>query len=359
MSFHPNMVGRLFGETPWFASDMTRWWFGKWGKWYSSSGYARRAFKPILRDSLPRQMEGLLPEQRNERLNCIENQFIAILWFIGKSLNYKVYHKYSKHALNSLFPGLNSTDLDFIVNMPPYDRKRRAHPVGVILQVVMNHEMLKKYCYASKPFGRPLEEDVQSFYQRIKNKKDSAYSIRCAIGNDFHNKTSGIRIRAITPIAKDKEAMERIMRMLDGVGNQQVCEKNAKLPSLNAKLIRNARKGNLGEVNDLIKAGADIDSWDNHSKTSLFWAARNGHVEVVRALLKARADVNAQDNHGRTPLMEAALQGHIEIVQALISAEADVKMLDMDNMTAFALIKKRFFKPKNYAAIKAALKASK
>lgn len=52
----------------------------------------------------------------------------------------------------------------------------------------------------------------------------------------------------------------------------------------------------------------------------LIWAAENGHLGEVEALIKAGANVQARDD---SALQQAACKGHLQVIEALIKAGAD------------------------------------
>lgn len=64
--------------------------------------------------------------------------------------------------------------------------------------------------------------------------------------------------------------------------------------------------------------------------TPLHDAAANGHVEGVQNLVRAGADVNARDEQGRTPLHLAATHGHGQTAEALLALDADVGAVDLE-----------------------------
>ena len=59
-------------------------------------------------------------------------------------------------------------------------------------------------------------------------------------------------------------------------------------------------------------------------------AAAAGDIGEIEKLAAAGADLNTRDPRGRTPLMVAAHLGHHDAARALIAAGADINMLDKD-----------------------------
>ena len=86
-----------------------------------------------------------------------------------------------------------------------------------------------------------------------------------------------------------------------------------------------ALRGDLAEVERLLKAGADVNAKDKDGVTPLHWAATNPTPAVLEVLLKAGADVNAEDNDGRTPLHAAAANNPSPaVIEVLLKAGAKV-----------------------------------
>ena len=107
-------------------------------------------------------------------------------------------------------------------------------------------------------------------------------------------------------------------------GNKPYYNKNIR--EIDAKLIEAASKGNLEQVNILLKKGADVNrqGTSNSGKTALCSAAYHNHREVVKILLEFNADIEKGNIYGNTPLMIAAEEGNIDIVNILLEAKANV-----------------------------------
>jgi hypothetical protein len=92
--------------------------------------------------------------------------------------------------------------------------------------------------------------------------------------------------------------------------------------------------GNLAEVENLIRAGADVNTAAKEDgMTALFVAAQMGHFAIVQYLVQQGADKDKTDRRGVTPLFIAALSGHLEIVQYLVRQGADVNQAPDGGMT--------------------------
>ncbi|XP_068250123.1 putative ankyrin repeat protein RF_0381 [Palaemon carinicauda] len=81
-----------------------------------------------------------------------------------------------------------------------------------------------------------------------------------------------------------------------------------------------AEHNHLDILDILIASGASVTPGE-YGRNVLFRAAENGHLEAVRKLIQAGADVNYGDGFS---LLNAAKNGHLEVVKTFIDAGADV-----------------------------------
>ncbi len=99
--------------------------------------------------------------------------------------------------------------------------------------------------------------------------------------------------------------------------------------------------GSEAEIQDAIKAGADINGKDRNGKTPLQHAVDNSNIDVILALLKLGASIDPPDNR-KTALIYAATHANRKklsaVLKALINAGADVNEVADDYSDTSALI---------------------
>jgi hypothetical protein len=93
-----------------------------------------------------------------------------------------------------------------------------------------------------------------------------------------------------------------------------------------APLVEAAARGDLAQVQALLRAGADIEQRDASGRTAVLAATAGNHVDVVRALIARGANVNAQDAQRDSAFLLAGARGYTEIVRAALAAGADLKL---------------------------------
>lgn len=92
----------------------------------------------------------------------------------------------------------------------------------------------------------------------------------------------------------------------------------------NQQLFQATYDGNLSDVVEALKKGADVNARGQFGDTALNEAAEHGHVEVVKHLLEAGAHIENLGGADKTPLMSAAFAGHVEVVRLLLEKGAKV-----------------------------------
>ena len=99
-------------------------------------------------------------------------------------------------------------------------------------------------------------------------------------------------------------------------------------------LRKAAKKGDLAQLEALLRGGANPDSADKKGRTALIEAAVEGQAAAVRLLLQNGARPNLQDEEGFTALRAAAVAGHSETVRALLDGGADLNFKCTGGFTA-------------------------
>lgn len=89
-----------------------------------------------------------------------------------------------------------------------------------------------------------------------------------------------------------------------------------------------AECGNLALVQNLVKAGADVNCVANDGFTPLHNAAMNNHDEIIRFLVMNGARVNVKTKEEKiTPLMLVAYKGSLEQVRFLVDKGAHIQVV--------------------------------
>jgi hypothetical protein len=140
-----------------------------------------------------------------------------------------------------------------------------------------------------------------------------------------------------------KEEREPSRREMKFRGYGQVSKNMNSSEILNLRLWMAAEAGNVNQLHDLLRKGAN-PNW-RETRSWYYWsplhvAAVDGHLDVVDTLVKAGADVNMADWDQWTPLHYAAYQGrpkHVKVARRLLDAGADVYEQTWNGKTPLAL----------------------
>ncbi|XP_029290706.1 cyclin-dependent kinase 4 inhibitor B [Cottoperca gobio] len=101
--------------------------------------------------------------------------------------------------------------------------------------------------------------------------------------------------------------------------------------NLEDDLTKAAAMGNTAAVEDLLRAGAEVNGVNSLGRTAL-QVMMMGSTSVAQVLLKHGADPNVADRStGGTPLHDAARTGFLDTVQLLVQFLADPHARDNKN----------------------------
>jgi ankyrin repeat protein len=122
---------------------------------------------------------------------------------------------------------------------------------------------------------------------------------------------------------------------------------SCQLALFSADIFTVAGSGTVAQVQQAIKAGADVNARDEDGETPLMYAAGyNTNPDVLSVLIKAGADLNARDYEGETPLMFAAENNtNPDVLSVLIEAGVDVNARDKDGVTPLMLAARHNINP--------------
>ncbi|OXU30314.1 hypothetical protein TSAR_015430 [Trichomalopsis sarcophagae] len=93
------------------------------------------------------------------------------------------------------------------------------------------------------------------------------------------------------------------------------------------------KRGNIKNVEDLLKAGADPNVTCHAGWTALQETSDFHHYAIVEILLKYKADINKPGHEGRTALHEAVKNQDVKMVKLLLKNGAKINIKDGNNKT--------------------------
>jgi len=83
------------------------------------------------------------------------------------------------------------------------------------------------------------------------------------------------------------------------------------------RLLLACSKGDITEVENLLAAGAAINSYDYDKRTPLHLACSEGHSQVIEYLLEKGASLDNRDRYENTPIHDAINHKYLSMLEAL------------------------------------------
>lgn len=100
--------------------------------------------------------------------------------------------------------------------------------------------------------------------------------------------------------------------------------------------------GNLSEVKEWVRNGAEINRLPDEGGSPIGSAAFRGNPKVVKFLVKNGANVSMANRDGNTPLHVAAFAGHVEVVKYLLRKGANPLIENNNGQTPAEVVSSRW-----------------
>ncbi|WP_418061412.1 ankyrin repeat domain-containing protein [Pimelobacter simplex] len=126
----------------------------------------------------------------------------------------------------------------------------------------------------------------------------------------------------LTPLQMARErgypGLERILEHVT------TADRPADRAAANAALLRAARTGDADGVAVALRAGADIETRDEHERTALLLAATYDRVAAAEVLVAMGASADSLDDRHDTPWLVTGVTGSVRMLEALLPANPDL-----------------------------------
>ncbi|KAL3525038.1 hypothetical protein ACH5RR_013410 [Cinchona calisaya] len=128
--------------------------------------------------------------------------------------------------------------------------------------------------------------------------------------------------RILTNLLEGKESAFR-MKQLESDIAFHIAKQEAELA---LRVNSAAYYGDLQQLKNLIRAGANLNKKDYDGRSPLHLAASRGYEDVAQFLIQEGVDIDVADNFGNTPLLEAIKSGQECVASLLVKEGATLKM---------------------------------
>ncbi len=118
------------------------------------------------------------------------------------------------------------------------------------------------------------------------------------------------------------------LRLVESYNKKQKREEKKLKLGINFNLLYHSEQGDLFQVRDAIKKGADVNAkgkYGHHHTTPLIEAAFKGHIDIVKFLIKKGADITATNGINCTAHGMAKLNYNEDVMQLIEKAALSKK----------------------------------
>ena len=102
------------------------------------------------------------------------------------------------------------------------------------------------------------------------------------------------------------------------MGLKQYCERDARLLEQHLIWFEYAKGGNADNIQQMIRAGIDVNTQDKKGATALMYAAKKGYQRVFEILMSNDADKMMVDRQGRIAAHYAAYYNHLDLIKLVL-----------------------------------------
>jgi uncharacterized protein len=134
---------------------------------------------------------------------------------------------------------------------------------------------------------------------------------------------AGLVVLTLAPVCAVTQSRKQIAASAQAPGLQSSTTGKRVASALDRELVRAAEDGDISGIDELLRAGANVNCTIIAS-SPLIGAAREGRLDAVRLLLDRGADPNLAAAIDGSALIHAAAEGHVDIVSLLLDRGASI-----------------------------------
>ena len=170
------------------------------------------------------------------------------------------------------------------------------------------------------------ESALQKLQQQLNEEREKTKLAEEKV-EELRHKLENVKLDNKTPEIEKTENQDFIFN------SKQLVERKTASQQPQDQLFQAVQQGNLSDISNAIKNGADINGQDENGNTPLHWAAKSGNLENIKYLITTGAKINIKNKIGNAPLRWAAWSGNLEVVKYFVELGSDVNLQDKNGNT--------------------------